>query len=86
MAHLTYTILLEPDPDAGGYTVTVPELPGCVTQAESVQEALAMARDAITLHVEGLAADGLPVPIERAAPQLATVDIEIDDAIASRVA
>jgi len=27
----TYTIVLDPDPDEGGYTVTVPALPGCIT-------------------------------------------------------
>jgi predicted RNase H-like HicB family nuclease len=78
MTRLTYTVLLEPDPDEGGFTVTVPELPGCVTQGETLDEALAMAREAITLHVEGLAADGLPVPVERLAPQLATVDVEVE--------
>lgn len=76
MAHLTYTVLLEPDPDEGGFTVTVPELPGVVTQGETIEDALAMARDAITLHVEGLAADGLPVPVERIAPRLASVEID----------
>ena len=69
MSRLTYSILLQPDPDEGGYTVTVTDLPGIVTQGESFEEALAMARDAIALHVEGLKADGLTVPIERTAPR-----------------
>jgi len=77
MSRLTYSVLLQPDPDEGGFTVTVPELPGIVTQGESFEEALAMARDAIALHVEGLAADGLEVPIERVAPIIAQVQVEI---------
>jgi predicted RNase H-like HicB family nuclease len=81
MTRLTYTVLLEPDPDEGGYTVTVPELPGCIAQGDSFEDALAMARDAISLHVEGLAADGLPVPVERARPQLATVEVEIEQLV-----
>ena len=78
MARLTHTVLLEPDPDEGGFTVTVPELPGCITQGETIDEALAMAQEAIALHVEGLAEDGLPVPIERVPPQLATVEVDVD--------
>ena len=82
MTRLTYTVLLEPDPDEGGFTVTVPELPGCITQGETLDEALARAREAIALHVEGLAADGLPVPVERARPQLASVEVDVDALVA----
>ncbi len=32
-----YTIILEPDPEEGGYTVIVPAQPGCVTQGETVE-------------------------------------------------
>ncbi len=78
MARLTYTILLEPDPDEGGFTVTVPELPGCITQGDTYEEALARAREVIALHVEGLAADGLPVPVERARPVLTTVEVDAE--------
>ncbi|HEY7036992.1 MAG TPA: type II toxin-antitoxin system HicB family antitoxin [Thermomicrobiales bacterium] len=81
MSRLTYSVLLQPDPDEGGYTVTVPELPGIVTQGETFEEALAMARDAIVLHVEGLAADGLDVPIERAAPIVAQVQVEVRELV-----
>jgi hypothetical protein len=41
---VTYTILLDPDPDDGGYIVTVPALPGCVTEGETVVECLQSAR------------------------------------------
>lgn len=62
MSKLTYTILLHPDPEEGGYTVTVPALPGCITQGETLEEAIAMAKEAISLHAEGLIARGRPVP------------------------
>jgi predicted RNase H-like HicB family nuclease len=81
MSRLTYSILLHPDPDEGGFTVTVPELPGIATQGESFEEALAMARDAIALHIAGLAADGFDVPIERAAPIIAQVQVEVRDLV-----
>ena len=70
-----YAIILHPDEEEGGYTVTVPALPGCVTQGESLEEAIAMARDAIRLHIEALAADGLPVPEEREHPQAITISV-----------
>ncbi|MGH2352237.1 MAG: type II toxin-antitoxin system HicB family antitoxin [Chloroflexota bacterium] len=73
----TYTIILEPDTQEGGYTVTVPALPGVVTQGETFDEAIAMAREAIQCHVEGLIADGEPVPEERERPQAITVPVRI---------
>jgi antitoxin HicB len=70
-----YTILLDPDDEEGGYTVTVPALPGIVTQGETIEEAKQMARDAIALYLTDLAADGEPIPTEREAPQLAKVTV-----------
>ena len=52
-----YTVILEPA-DEGGYTVTVPALPGCITEGETFEEAIAMARDAIQGYIESLAKHG----------------------------
>ena len=71
----TYTLLLNPDPEGGGYTVTVPALPGVVTQGETIEEAIAMGKDAIRCHIEGLLADGEPVPIEDERPQVITISV-----------
>jgi antitoxin HicB len=70
-----YTILLDPDPAGGTYTVTVPALPGVVTQGRTVEEAIAMAKDAIALHIAGLVAHGEPVPEERERPQVLTIRV-----------
>ena len=75
MTEREYTILLDPDEEEGGYTVTVPALPGCVTQGETLDEAIAMARDAIAGFIEALAKDGLPIPEEHVRPQLLTVRV-----------
>lgn len=75
MSNYRYTIILYPDPEEGGYTVTVPALPGCVTQGETIEEAIAMAKDAIRLHVEVLIAEGEPVPQEREHPQAIIIDV-----------
>jgi antitoxin HicB len=68
-----YTVLLVPDDVDGGYTVLVPALPGVVTQGETIDDALAQAREAIALHLEGLALDGEPIPQERESPVLKSV-------------
>jgi antitoxin HicB len=71
----TYTVLLDPDPDSGTWTVTVPALPGVVTQGDSIEDAIVQAREAIQVHIEGLLADGEPVPEERQRPQMVTVRV-----------
>lgn len=75
MTEYKYTIILDPDPDKGGYTVTVPALPGCVTQGETIEEAIAMAKDAIRLYIETLVADGESVPQEHEHPQALTINV-----------
>ncbi len=75
MSSYQYTIILHPDPEEGGYTVTVPALPGCITQGETLEEAIAMAKDAIRLHVGSLIADGEPVPEERDHPQAIVINV-----------
>jgi antitoxin HicB len=57
----TYKIMLHKEPE-GGYTVTVPALPGCVTFGEDVDEAIAMAKEAIDLYIEELQSRNEPVP------------------------
>jgi predicted RNase H-like HicB family nuclease len=46
----------------GGYTVTVPLLPGCVSYGRTIEEATEKAKEAIALHLENLAAHKLPIP------------------------
>ena len=71
---MSYTVILTHDPEYDGYTVTVPALPGCLTEGKSVDEALAMAKDAVSLYVQDLAAHGEPVPVEDRAPVVTTVE------------
>ena len=60
---MRYTVVLESEPD-GGYVVSVPALPGCVSQGDSRDEALANIREAIELYIEDCREAGDPVPIE----------------------
>lgn len=70
-----YTIILEPDPEEGGYTVTVPALPGCITQGETIEQCIERAREAITGYIESLKSDGEPIPEEIERPQMITIDV-----------
>jgi len=57
---MDYTVVIHAV-EEGGYWVEVPALPGCFSQGETVEEALANARDAIESHVAALREDGLDV-------------------------
>lgn len=72
---MRYTIVLEPDEEEGGFTVTVPALPGVVTQGQTVEECRERAVEAIELYLETLTDAGKPVPQERVHPQLLTVEV-----------
>jgi len=48
--------------EQGGYIVNCPQLPGCVTQGETIEEALAMIKDAIQGYIASLQKHGEPVP------------------------
>lgn len=60
-----FTVVLEPDgEEPWRYNVRVPTLPGCLTYGESIEDALANAREAITGYVASVLAYGESVPIE----------------------
>ena len=73
---MRYTVVLTPGPDGSAYNVTVPAMPGCLTWGSTENEALASAREAIALHLEGYAERGEPYSVEDAPPRLAQVDVE----------
>jgi len=60
---LKYTVLIEAN-EEGGYTITVPSLPGCVTQGDTLEEAIENVREAIAGYIETLKDLGKPIPVE----------------------
>ena len=70
-----YTVVLEPDVETGQYGVLVPALPGCFSQGDSVEEALANIREAISLHLGSMRRDGEPFPAD-VTPIVTTVEAE----------
>jgi antitoxin HicB len=57
-------VVLYPDLEDGGWIVEVPSLPGCISQGETKEEALANVRDAIDTWIEGATEVGMSVPEE----------------------
>lgn len=57
-----FKVILEWNEEEGGYTVTVPALPGCITEGDTIEETLANAREAITSYLKALEKLGRPIP------------------------
>jgi len=73
---LNYTVFLEPA-EEGGYIVYVPALPGCLTQGDTVEEALEMAKDAIQGYLKVLKDLGEEIPKEKEKFIISKVELEI---------
>jgi len=54
-------VLLIPD-ETGGYVATVPSLPGCISEGDTIDDALANIQEAIEVYIEVLIEDGDPIP------------------------
>lgn len=57
---MRYAIIIEGS--EGEYSAYVPDLPGCVAAGETLTETLQEMTEAIRFHLEGLQAEGFPVP------------------------
>lgn len=61
---LDYTVILKKEPE-GGYTASVPLLPGCVTYGKDLEEAKKMAIEAIELYLESIKEHNEEIPNEK---------------------
>lgn len=57
---MRYAVVIEKG--EGNYSAYVPDLPGCVAVGDTVEETEREIQEAIEFHLEGLRADGLPIP------------------------
>lgn len=57
---MRYAIVIEKAQN--NYAAYVPDLPGCVTTGNSIEETEQQIREAIEFHIRGLREDGLPIP------------------------
>ena len=63
-----FKIILEWNEDDDGFTVTVPALPGCITEGDTIEESLANAKEAIRGYLKALEKQGKPIPQGDALP------------------
>ena len=57
---MKYTVIVEKG--GSSYGAFVPDLPGCIAVGEDREQTLRLIEEAVIFHVEGLRAEGLPVP------------------------
>jgi predicted RNase H-like HicB family nuclease len=58
---MRYAIVIEKG--LTNYSAYVPDLPGCVTAAETIGEIKILMQEAIRFHIEGMMEDGLEIPV-----------------------
>ena len=58
---MSFTVVMEKDED-GIYVVTVPALPGCISDGRTVEEAMSNIREAIRGFIDDMNADGETIP------------------------
>ena len=60
--NLSYRMEIIEDPDEGGYVVSFPDLPGCLTCGETISSAIANAKDAKAAWIDAALENGNPIP------------------------
>ncbi len=76
MHTIPYTVHIE-RAEEGGYVAFFPALPGCHTQGETLEEVIAMAKDALLGYIECLRAHGDPIPAENSIPKSTSFDLPL---------
>jgi predicted RNase H-like HicB family nuclease len=59
---MEYVVVIEPADD-GSFSAYVPDLPGCISCGDTVEELRNNIREAIQFHIESLESHGEPVPV-----------------------
>ena len=69
---MRYLVVVEEGPESFG--AHVPDLPGCIAAGESREEALALIREAIQFHLEGLREDGQVIPLPASSSEVVEIE------------
>ncbi len=72
-----YTAIFEPDEKAGGFTVTIPSLPGCISEGDTFEEALENIQEAAGLYIEVMQKRNFEVLKEEKGVVIAPVEIKV---------
>ena len=65
---MKYLVVIEEG--ESGFGAYVPDLPGCIAAAASREEVTQLIHEAIQFHLDGLAEDGLPIPVPHSSSEV----------------
>ena len=72
-----YTAVFEPDRKAGGFTVTIPALPGCISEGDNFEHALKNIQEAASLYIEVMQGKDFEMLMEERGVVIAPVEIRV---------
>lgn len=73
---LQYIAIFEPDTEVGGYSVTIPALPGCISEGNTFEEAYANIKEAAELYLEVMQGNNEEIPQEAEGIVVAPVRVQ----------
>jgi predicted RNase H-like HicB family nuclease len=62
MKKYIYPAIFHPE-EVGGFSVSFPDLPGCFTEGDTIEESFEMAKDALGIYLSHLEDNDLPIPL-----------------------
>ena len=72
-----YTAVFEPDEKSGGFTVTIPSLPGCVSEGDTFEEASQNIQEAASLYLEIMEERKIEIPEEDRGVVIAPIEVSV---------
>ena len=72
-----YTAIFEPDEKEGGFTVTIPTLPGCISEGGTFEEAAKNIKEAASLYIEVMEKNKTEIPLETRGAVIAPIEIKV---------
>ena len=72
-----YTAVFEPDGKLGGFTVTIPSLPGCISEGDTFEESLKNIKEAAVLYIEVMRGKNLNIFEEERGVVVAPVEVVV---------
>ena len=72
-----YTAIFEPDKKGGGFTVTIPSLPGCISEGDTFEQAAANIQEAAELYIEVMKKKKLAIYPEEKGVVVAPIQVRV---------
>lgn len=72
-----YTAVFEPDTKQGGFTATIPALPGCISEGETFEETVKNIQEAAALYIEVMKERKVEVPLEEKGLIIAPIQVSL---------